>query len=237
MAHGCYALAVTTQTRETTNPQETAHTNRTLAEATFASPLARELAEDVLQRFLRYVRIDTQSKDGSETYPSTAKQLDLSRLLVGELREIGLQDAHLDEHGYVTATLPATLPPSRQGDVPVVGFIAHVDTSPDASGTNVKPQVVRNYDGGEIVLPGDPHQVLRPATSPALREQVGHDIVTSDGTTLLGADDKAGVAAIMGAVRYLHEHPEIPHGTIRIAFTPDEEVGRGTERFDIRTRW
>lgn len=199
------------------------------ASAPFCSPLAEALADDVLQRFLRYVRIDTQSKEGADSYPSTAKQLDLSRLLVDELREIGLADARLDEHGYALATLPAT----AQRDVPVVGLIAHVDTSPEASGASVQPQVLRNYDGGEVVLPGDPRQVLRPEESPALREHVGHDLVTSDGTTLLGADDKAGVAAIMAAVAYLAGHPEVEHGTIRVAFTPDEEVGEGTKHFDL----
>jgi tripeptide aminopeptidase len=196
---------------------------------TFTSPLAETLAEDVLQRFLRYVRIDTQSQEGSATYPSTAKQLDLSRLLVEELGELGLADARLDEHGYVTATLPATV----RRHVPVVGLIAHVDTSPEASGANVQPQVVRDYDGGEIVLPGDPRQVLHPEESPALRAHVGHDLVTSDGTTLLGADDKAGVAAIMAAAAYLTSHPEVDRGTLKLAFTPDEEVGEGTRHFDI----
>jgi tripeptide aminopeptidase len=195
----------------------------------FTSPLAEELAPDVLERFLRYVRIDTQSKEGSDTYPSTAKQLDLSRLLVDELPAIGLADARLDSHGYVFATLPAT----AQGPVPTIGLIAHVDTSPEASGAGVAPQIVRNYAGGEITLPGDPLQVLRPADSPALLEHVGHDIVTSDGTTLLGADDKAGVAEIMATVAYLARHPEVPRGPIKVAFTPDEEIGKGTDFFDV----
>ena len=183
----------------------------------------------MLQRFLRYVRIDTQSKDGADTSPSTAKQLDLSRLLVDELRQIGLHDAALDTHGIVVATLPATV----QRDVPVVGLLAHVDTSPEASGANVLPQLIHVYDGRDIALLGDPSQVLRPAESAALREHIGHDLVTTDGTTLLGADDKAGVAAIMAAAAYLVQHPELPHGCVRIAFTPDEEVGAGTEHFDI----
>ena len=197
--------------------------------APFSSDLAAEVAPDALQRFLRYVRIDTQSRDGTETYPSTLKQLDLSRLLVEELREIGLSDATLDEHGYVMATLPAT----AGVDAPVVGLIAHVDTSPDASGTGVSPRLVQRYDGGEITFSGDPAQVLRPQESPELRARVGHDLVTSDGTTLLGADDKAGVAEIMAAVAYLARHPELAHGALRVAFTPDEEIGQGTKHFSL----
>lgn len=202
------------------------------AHARFSSPLAAEVAGDVLERFLRYVKIDTQSKEGAESYPSTAKQLDLSRLLVEELRALGLQDARLDEHGYALATLPATLP-DAPGGPGAIGLIAHVDTSPDAPGAGVQPQVIHDYDGGEIRLPGDPYQALRPEESPALKDCVGHDLVTTDGTTLLGADDKAGVAEIMAAVRYLVQHPELRHGAVKIAFTPDEEVGRGTERFDV----
>lgn len=192
------------------------------------SPLATALLDDTLSRFLRYVQIDTQSKEGSDTHPSTAKQLDLSRLLVEELRAIGVSDAMLDQHGYVTGTVPATV----LEDVPTVGLIAHVDTSPEASGTGVRPQITRQYDGGDIVLPGDPRQVLRPSESPALSRCLGHDIVTSDGTTLLGADDKAGVAIIVAVAAYLLRHPEIPHGRLRLAFTPDEEIGQGTRYFD-----
>ncbi|TML73068.1 MAG: peptidase T [Actinobacteria bacterium] len=180
----------------------------------------------MLERFLRYIRIDTQSDFESSTYPSTAKQRDLGELLTRELRELGLDDAELTEHGYVFATLPGTRGPT-------MGLIAHVDTSPDESGADVKPQVVRSYDGGEIGLPGDPRQTLRPGESTLLATRVGHDIVTSDGTTLLGADDKAGVAEIMSAVAYLANHPELEHAPIRIAFTVDEEVGRGVEHFDI----
>ncbi len=191
----------------------------------FASPLAAELADDVLERFLRYVRIDTQSADGSSTSPSTGKQRDLGKLLAEELRELGLDDVEFTEHGYVFATLPG-------GAGPTVGLIAHMDTSPDESGANVKPQVVR-YEGGDIVLPGDTRQAIRPSESVLLAERVGHDIVTTDGTTLLGADDKAGVAEIMGAVAYLARHPEIEHAPIRIGFTVDEEVGHGTDHFDI----
>ena len=201
------------------------------ATATFTSALAESLAEDVLARFLRYVKIDTRSDESSSTYPSTAKQLDLQRLLVNELLEIGLSDARLDENGYVTATLP---PSGGAVDAPAIGLIAHVDTSPEASGTNVQPHVWRSYDGPAIVLPGDPRQVLDPATSPALAEHVGHDVVTSDGTTLLGADDKAGVAEIMAALAHLAVHPQLRHGPIRIAFTPDEEIGQGTKHFDSK---
>jgi tripeptide aminopeptidase len=197
--------------------------------APYSSPLAAEVGPDALERFLRYVRVDTQSREGSDTFPSTAKQLDLSRLLVAELQAIGLADAALDEHGYVVATLPATAP----GEQPTIGWIAHVDTSPEASGTGVEPRVLRAYDGGEIAFPGDPHQVLRPEENPPLRDYVGHDLVTSDGTTLLGADDKAGVAEIVAAAAYLVRHPEVPHGRIRIAFTPDEEIGQGTRHFDL----
>jgi tripeptide aminopeptidase len=194
----------------------------------FRSELARELAGEALERFLRYVVIDTQSDPRSSTYPSTAKQLDLSRLLVAELRELGLEDAHLDEHGYALATLPAT----ADGDVPTIGLIAHVDTIAGVSGAGVKPHVVR-YTGGDLPLPGDPREVLRPEDMPELANHVGHQLVTSDGTTLLGADDKGGVAEIMAAVAYLVRHPELRHGPIRIAFTPDEEVGAGTDYFDI----
>ncbi|MGH3104866.1 MAG: peptidase T [Gaiellaceae bacterium] len=194
----------------------------------FASELAREVAPDALERFLRYVVIDTQSDPRSKTYPSTSKQLDLSRLLVEELLELGLDDAHLDEHGYVLATLPAT----TAREVPTIGLIAHVDTVPGVSGAGVKPQVVR-YEGGEVALPGDPKQVLRPEEMPELEKHVGHELVTSDGTTLLGADDKGGVAEIMAAVAYLSRHPELEHGPVRIGFTPDEEIGAGTDHFDI----
>jgi tripeptide aminopeptidase len=174
-----------------------------------------------VERFLRYVTFDTQSTETSETYPSTAKQLDLLRLLVEELRALGLADAEIDEHGYVMATVPAT---SEKPGVPVIGFIAHVDTSPEMSGAGVKPIVHRGYQGGDIVLPDD---------VPYLAERAGDDIITASGTTLLGADNKAGVAEIMAAAEYLLAHPEIPHGAIRIGFTPDEEVGTGTKYFDV----
>ncbi|HEX7185759.1 MAG TPA: peptidase T [Thermoanaerobaculia bacterium] len=183
-----------------------------------------------VERFLRYVTFDTQSTETSDTYPSTAKQLDLLRHLVDELKALGLSDAGMDEHGYVMATIPAT---SRKPGVPVIGFIAHVDTSPEMSGAGVKPIVHRNYQGQDIVLPDDPTAVLRPADYPYLRERIGDDIITASGTTLLGADNKSGVAEIMATAEYLLAHPEIPHGTIRIGFTPDEEVGAGTEYFDV----
>jgi tripeptide aminopeptidase len=195
--------------------------------APFTSPLAEAVADDLLERFLRYVQIDTQSRVDRERSPSTPGQLDLARLLVDELQEIGLTDAALDEHGYVYATLPATVP-----GTPVIGVIAHVDTSPDAPGTNVKPLVHRDYDGGVIELPHDGTR-LDPATMPALKGMVGHDIVSTSGDTLLGADDKAGVAAIMAAVAHMTAHPELPRPMLRIAFTPDEEIGHGATLFDI----
>jgi tripeptide aminopeptidase len=198
------------------------------ASAAYASPLAAELAEDALERFLRYVRIDTQSAHGSTTYPSTEKQLELSRLLAVELREAGLADVELTEHGYVFATLPGTAPAA-----PTIALIAHVDTSPDVSGTGVRPLVHRAYDGSPIELPGDETQVLDPAESPELAERIGHDLVTTDGTTLLGADDKAGVAEIMAAVAYLARHPEPPRAPVRVCFTVDEEVGAGTTHLDL----
>jgi len=184
----------------------------------------------VLDRFLRYVVIDTQSDPASPTCPSTEKQKDLGRLLVRELQAMGLADAHLDEHGYVYATIPAT----SEKQVPVVCFCSHMDTSPDCSGKDVKPQIVRNYRGGDIVLPGDTSQVIRAAEHPALADQIGNDIVTTDGTTLLGADNKAGIAEIMDAAKFLIEHPEIKHGPIKILFTPDEEIGRGVDRVDLK---
>ena len=195
--------------------------------APFSSPLAEELAGDVLERFLRYVRIDTQGAHRVEARPSTQKQLDLSRMLVDELQEIGLEDAELNEGSSVFATLPGT------DGAPVVGLIAHVDTTPDVSGTNVSPLVHESWGGSAIVLPGDTRQVLDPAERPALAARVGHDIVTSDGTTLLGADDKAGIAEIMAAVAHLARTDTSPRATLRVAFTVDEEVGRGAEDFDL----
>jgi tripeptide aminopeptidase len=183
----------------------------------------------VTERFLRYVVIDTQSDPSSPTTPSTEKQKNLGRLLAAELQAMGLSDAHLDEHGYVYATIPANTDKS----VPVICFCSHMDTSPDCSGANVKPQVVRNYRGGDIVLRGDPAQVIRAAEHPALADQIGSDIITTDGTTLLGADNKAGIAEIMDAAQFLLSHPEIKHGTIKILFTPDEEIGRGVDKVDL----
>jgi tripeptide aminopeptidase len=191
--------------------------------------LAAQLAEDAAERFLRYVRIDTQSDEDSETYPSTAKQLDLLRLLVDELKEVGLADAAIDEHGYVTATVAATV----AHEVPAIAFFAHVDTAREASGAGVNPQRIR-YDGGEITL-GDSGQVIRPSESPQLEQHAGHELITTDGTTLLGADDKSGVAEIVAAAAYLHAHPEIPHGPVKVAFNPDEEIGRGVIHFPVDT--
>ena len=185
---------------------------------------------DLLERFLKYVSIDTQSDPESETFPSTAKQLDLLNLLAAEMREMGLRDAVVDANGYATATIPAT--PGME-DRPVIGFIAHVDTSPDMNGTNVRPQVIENYGGGDTALKGVDGLFLSPREFPELVNFKGHTLITTDGTTLLGADDKAGVAEIMTAAEYLIAHPEIPHGTIRIGFTPDEEIGRGVDFFDV----
>ena len=184
----------------------------------------------VTERFLRYVTIDTQSDPTSQSCPSTAKQTVLGALLVRELRELGVIDAELDRHGYVYATLPAT----TDQPVPVICFCAHMDTSPDCSGAGVKPQIVHNYQGGDIVLPGDPSQVIRFNEHPALADQIGHDIITSDGTTLLGADNKAGIAAIMDAAEILLSNPQLKHGPIRLLFTPDEEIGRGVDNVDLR---
>ncbi len=189
-----------------------------------------EFTHTVLDRFLRYVRIDTQSDASSPTCPSTEKQKDLGRLLAQELRDLGLADAHMDEHGYVYATLPA----NTGKTVPVICFCSHMDTSPDCTGKDVKPQIVRNYQGGDIVLPADPKQIIRAAEHTALAEQIGNDIVTTDGTTLLGADNKAGVAEIMDAVQILIANPQIKHGVIKILFTPDEEIGRGADKVDLK---
>jgi tripeptide aminopeptidase len=195
---------------------------------TASAPLS--FTHTVTERFLRYVVIDTQSDPASPTCPSTEKQKDLGRLLAAELREIGLLDAHLDEHCYVYATVPA----NTDKRVPVICFCSHMDTSPDCSGSHVRPQIVRDYQGGDIVLSADPSQVIRFAEHPALASQIGHDIVTTDGTTLLGADNKAGVAEIMDAVHFLVKNPQVKHGTIKILFTPDEEIGRGVDKVDLK---
>jgi len=184
---------------------------------------------EVTERFLRYVVIDTQSDPASPTCPSTDKQKNLGRLLAAELKAMGLADAHLDEHGYVYATIPAT----SDKKVPVICFCSHMDTSPDCSGANVKPQIVRQYRGGDIALPADPAQVIRVADYPELKNQIGNDIITTDGTTLLGADNKAGVAEIMDAAQFLVRNPQIKHGTIKILFTPDEEIGRGVDKANL----
>jgi len=188
------------------------------------------MPSSVLERFLRYVTYDTQAREDSSTYPSTPGQLTLLRALVEELRDIGVLDAAIDQHGYVMATIPST---TAKVDVPVIGFIAHVDTSPEVSGAGVRPIVHRAFDGRDLILPDDPSAVLRVADMPYLGECLGHDIVTASGTTLLGADNKAGVAEIMAAAERLMGSPDIPHGPIRIAFTPDEEVGHGTKYFNV----
>ena len=189
-----------------------------------------KFAHTVTERFLRYAAIDTQSDPASPTCPSTAKQKDLGTLLVSELQAIGIADAHLDEHGYVYATIPA----NTAKKVPVICFCSHMDTSPDCTGKDVKPQIVRNYRGGDIVLSADPSQIIRAAEHPALADQLGNDIITTDGTTLLGADNKAGLAEIMDAAHFLIQNPQIRHGTIRILFTPDEEIGRGVDKADLK---
>jgi tripeptide aminopeptidase len=192
--------------------------------------MSLNITHTVTDRFLRYVAIDTQSDPGSPTCPSTEKQKDLGRVLVEELLAMGISDAHLDEHGYVYATIPS----NTDKKVPVICFCSHMDTSPDCSGKNVSPVVHRNYDGKDIVLPKDASQVIRVVEHPALKDQVGNDIITADGTTLLGADNKAGVAEIMDAAHFLMTHPEVKHGAIKILFTPDEEIGRGVDKADMK---
>lgn len=184
----------------------------------------------VADRFIRYAKIDTQSDVTSPTCPSTEKQKDLSRLLVEELKAMGIADAEMDEHGYVYATIPA----NTDKKVPVLCFCSHVDTAPDCSGTNVKPIVHKNYQVTDIVLPGDTSQVIKVEEHPQLKDMLGHDIITTDGTTLLGSDDKSGVAEIMDAAHYFMTHPEVKHGKVRILFTPDEEIGRGANKADIK---
>jgi tripeptide aminopeptidase len=182
------------------------------------------------ERFLRYVQMDTQSDPLSKSSPSTEKQKNLGLLLVNELQQMGVADAHLDEYGYVYATIPST----TDKTVPVICFCAHVDTAPDCSGTGVKPLVHKNYNGQDIILPDDASQVLRMSDYPYLKTQIGNDIITASGTTLLGADDKAGVAEIMDMANYLMSHKNVKHGEIKILFTPDEEIGRGTEKVDLK---
>ncbi|HEY0029458.1 MAG TPA: peptidase T [Bacteroidia bacterium] len=184
----------------------------------------------VKERFLKYVKIDTQSDPSSPTCPSTEKQKDLGRVLVAELLEMGIKDAHIDEHGYVYATIPS----NTTKKIPVICFCSHMDTSPDCSGKDVNPQVHTKYDGRDIVLPKDKTQIIRVSEHPSLLKQIGNDIITTDGTTLLGADNKAGVAEIMDAANHLMSYPEIKHGTIKILFTPDEEIGRGADKADMK---
>jgi tripeptide aminopeptidase len=183
-----------------------------------------------VDRFLKYVKFDTQSVEDSDTFPSDQKQLELSKALVEELKELGLEDAHMDDNGYVIATLPS----NTDKDVPAIGFISHVDTSPAVTGKDVNPIIHENYQGGDIVLPNDKSKVLKVDENPELKDMIGKDIITTDGTTLLGADDKAGLAEIMDALNYFVNNPEVKHGTIKVCFTPDEEVGRGAEKFDVK---
>lgn len=183
----------------------------------------------LVKRFINYVKIDTKSDFDSQTYPSTEKQFDLANVLVEELKELGLEDANVDENGYVMATLPS----NTDKNIPTIGFIAHMDTSPDMSGKNVNPQIVKGYNGEDIILNEEKNIVLSPKAFPELKNYIGQDIITTDGTTLLGADNKAGIAEIIAAVEYLVNNPEIKHGTIKIGFTPDEEVGRGADKFDV----
>lgn len=187
------------------------------------------MKNEIIQRFTTYAKVDTQSNDDSQTCPSTPGQLDLARLLVEELQAIGMQEVTLDENGYVMATLPA----NTDKDVPTIGFLSHLDTATDFTGANVNPQIVDNYDGNAIVLNEALQVVLSPTEFPELANYKGHTLITTDGTTLLGADDKAGIAEIMTAMAYLLQHPEIKHGKVRVAFTPDEEIGRGPHRFDV----
>lgn len=186
--------------------------------------------DDVAARFMRYVQVDTQSDPNATSFPSTEKQKDLSRILEAELKAMGMEEVEMDENGYVYAKLSSNVSHS----VPVIAFCAHVDTAPDCSGTNVRPILHRNYDGADIPLPKDPVQVLRLKDSPYLQHHIGKDIITASGDTLLGADDKSGVAAIMQAMQYLKGHPEVKHGEVRVVFTPDEEVGRGTEKINLK---
>ncbi|MFV8224739.1 peptidase T [Christiangramia aquimixticola] len=185
--------------------------------------------ERITNRFISYIKIDTQSDPSSNSTPSTLKQWDLAKKLAEELKEIGLQDVSIDEHAYVMATLPSNIP----HQVPVIGFVAHFDTTPDFSGTNVNPQIIENYDGNDIVLNKEKDIILSPEYFEDLLQYKGQTIIITDGTTLLGADDKAGITEIVSAMEYLVDNPEIPHGTIRICFTPDEEIGRGAHKFDV----
>lgn len=186
--------------------------------------------DKLLERFLRYISVDTQSDPNSKTFPSTAKQLNLSRMLVDELQSLGIVGAHLDDHGYVMATLPA----NTDKEVPVIGFLAHVDSSPDMKADQIKPQIIKNYQGGDICLNKDMDIHLKLSDFPELDKYKGQTLITTDGTTLLSADDKAGIAEIMTAIEYLAENQEVKHGTIKIGFTPDEEIGKGVDHFDVQ---
>jgi len=187
------------------------------------------MREKLLERFLRYVKIDTQSDEGSESTPSSAKQYNLANVLVEELKQLGMQDVSLDDKCYIMATLPA----NTNKNVPVIGFIAHMDTSPDMSGKDVNPQIIENYNGKDILLNKEKNLFLSPNDFPEMKEMLGKTLITTDGNTLLGADDKAGIAEIITAIEYLIQHPEIEHGTIKVGFTPDEEIGRGVDHFDV----
>lgn len=188
--------------------------------------------EPALERFLRYVKIDTQSKEDEETVPSTRKQLTLANLLAKELRDLGAENVRVTEFGIVYAMIPGNSP--NPAKIPVIGFISHMDTSPAVSGANVNAVIHKNYQGGDIVLPKDPTQVITVEKNPILKEMIGDDIITADGTTLLGSDDKSGIAAILTMVDTLMQNPQIKHGAIAIAFTPDEEVGNGIDKFDVK---
>jgi tripeptide aminopeptidase len=192
--------------------------------------LSENISYTVTERFLRYTAIDTQSDPASTSFPSTQKQKNLAELLVGELLEMGLKDAHLDQYGYVYASIPG----NTDKKVPVICFCSHMDTSPDCSGENVKAIIHKNYQGQDIILPDDPNQILRMKDHPDLKDQIGNDIITASGTTLLGADNKAGIAEIMDAAKFLISHPEYKHGEIKILFTPDEEIGRGVDKVDLK---
>ena len=187
------------------------------------------MKEEIIERFTKYVQVNTQSDPNSDTCPSTPGQLELGKMLVEELKAIGMEEVTMDENGYVMATLPA----NTEKEVPTIGFLAHMDTATEFTGANVKPQIVENYDGGDIILNKALHIVLSPKDFPELSNYKGHTLITTDGTTLLGADNKAGIAEIMTAMSYLIQHPEIKHGKVRVAFTPDEEIGRGPHKFDV----
>ena len=191
----------------------------------------KNLKESLTERFLKYVQIDTQSDQFSETYPSTNKQFDLAKVLIRELQDLGVNEVELDEYCYIYATIKGN---SEKKNIPKIMFCSHMDTAPDCSGTGVKPIIHENYKGNDIVLPDDPTQIIKPGEHPDLKDQIGNDIITASGTTLLGADNKAGLAAIMTAVEFLIKNPEIKHGDIKILFTPDEEIGRGTDKVDLK---